>query len=414
MSKIKIRAFGPIKEGLTEEEYLDIGKISLFLGNQATGKSSVAKLISTCTWVEKSLFRGQLKVNELEKPGHFVNKHCAYQGIKNYFRSETEVEFIGAYFRIHYTNGQLKAEAVSDGADYQPPKIMYVPAERNFLSVVERPEKIQDLPSPIYTFLDEFERAKTVLEGSLELPVNDVAYEFRREGRESFIKGEGFRLKLHEASSGIQSLLPLYLVSRNLAYSVAIERVDSNSGAHRMSLEQTQQLKEEIDKILNNPNLTEEVRSAALERLSMSYRNTCFVNIVEEIEQNLFPTSQRSLLNELLRFNNLTSCNQLLLTTHSPYILNYLTIAIKGGQLLHKAYEMGDIDSIRAKIAAIVPIESCIKPGEAIVYEFLEDGSIRRLPDFEGLPSDENYLNQFLFDTNQLFDELLEIEEALV
>jgi len=180
-----------------------------------------------------------------------------------------------------------------------------------------------------------------------------------------------------------------------------------------MSLEQTQQLKQEIDKILNNPNLTEEVRSAALERLSMSYRNTCFVNIVEEIEQNLFPTSQRSLLNELLRFNNLTSCNQLLLTTHSPYILNYLTIAIKGGQLLHRADRIGDTNAIKEKIAAIVPIESCIKPGDAIVYEFLEDGRIRRLPDFDGLPSDENYLNQFLFDTNQLFDELLEIEEAL-
>lgn len=88
-----------------EEEYFDIGKISLFLGNQVIGKSSVVKLIFICIWVEKSFFWGQLKVNELEKFGYFVNKYCVYQGIKNYFWLEIEVEFIGVYFWIYYMNG---------------------------------------------------------------------------------------------------------------------------------------------------------------------------------------------------------------------------------------------------------------------------------------------------------------------
>jgi hypothetical protein len=46
------------------------------------------------------------------------------------------------------------------------------------------------------------------------------------------------------------------------------------------------------------------------------------------------------------------------------------------------------------------------------VYE-LEDGIIKKLPNFHGIPSDNNYLNKSLADTNSLFDELLEIEETV-
>ncbi|MBO4372301.1 MAG: AAA family ATPase, partial [Bacteroidales bacterium] len=53
------------------------------------------------------------------------------------------------------------------------------------------------------------------------------------------------------------------------------------------------------------------------------------LNIIEEPEQNLFPSSQRKMLNALLEFNNSVEENQLIITTHSPYIINYLMLAIK-------------------------------------------------------------------------------------
>jgi hypothetical protein len=46
-------------------------------------------------------------------------------------------------------------------------------------------------------------------------------------------------------------------------------------------------------------------------------------------------------------------------------------------------------------------------------YELTEQGEIRELATYKGLPSDENYLNLSLGETNQLFDDLLEIEEQL-
>jgi len=62
MSKIRIKNFGPIKEGFLEDDgFLDIKKVTIFIGNQGSGKSTVAKLISTMMWLEKALYRGSVE-----------------------------------------------------------------------------------------------------------------------------------------------------------------------------------------------------------------------------------------------------------------------------------------------------------------------------------------------------------------
>ena len=59
MSRIKIENFGPIKAGcIATDGWIDIKKVTLFIGNQGSGKSTVAKVISTFTWIEKALIRG--------------------------------------------------------------------------------------------------------------------------------------------------------------------------------------------------------------------------------------------------------------------------------------------------------------------------------------------------------------------
>jgi hypothetical protein len=39
------------------------------------------------------------------------------------------------------------------------------------------------------------------------------------------------------------------------------------------------------------------------------------------------------------------------------------------------------------------------------------NGTIEKLTDYEGIPSDKNYLNQSLAEGSYLFDSLLEIEQ---
>jgi len=118
--------------------------------------------------------------------------------------------------------------------------------------------------------------------------------------------------------------------------------------------------------------------------------------------------SQRVVLNELLAINNAIEGNQLVLTTHSPYVINYLTLAIKMGMLKQK-HGVGKLDGLDD----VVPLRSAILPEEVAIYQLLNDGELGLLDTYEGLPADSNVLNEALGETNELFDRLLEKEDAL-
>lgn len=57
----------------------------------------------------------------------------------------------------------------------------------------------------------------------------------------------------------------------------------------RLSVEESEKLREEVRKIIENPNLSDEVREAALAAISKKCRYSGFVNIVEKPEENLYP-----------------------------------------------------------------------------------------------------------------------------
>ena len=424
MSYIKVKNFGPIKSGFIENDgFLDIRKITVFIGNQGTGKSSIAKLISTFSWLEKTLYIGNLEEKDVTNYSRFVNRYCHYHNLKNYFLSDTVLEYEGNAFTFCFREGKFtiprspKLDQLSFFGSkrnvteqYVVPKIMYVPAERNFFSVVREPDKLKGLPKSLYDFWEELVRSRRELSEPLTLPVDDVEFEFDDLKKHSYIIGNNYKLNLSEASSGFQSFVPLFLVSRNIALSINQSR---ESSQNELSGEEQKILQAKVQKILSDDSLAEELKEAALKLLSSQYRNECFLNIVEEIEQNLFPKSQKDVFYKLLEFANLRKADRLVLTTHSPYIINYLTLAIKGYKVLQEISSSQNADLLRQKLESVVPSASCISEEDAIVYELTEQGEIRKLSTYEGLPSDENYLNISLAETNQLFDDLLEIEEQL-
>lgn len=411
MSKIRIKNFGPIKEGYLENDgWIDIRKVTVFIGNQGSGKSTVAKLISTLSWIEKSLYRENSTKSEVKRKPKFQNYYCDYQNLKNYFQQNSEIEYVGDAFTMHYKDGRLNIQDNrSSRDDYAVPKIMYVPAERNFVSAVSQPDKLKYLPKPLYTFLDEFERSKQELSESISIPINNLKFHYDKKKSESKIIGNSHELLLSEGSSGLQSLIPLYLVSKNLAE--GINSVSDNS-KNKASLDEMKILRQRIIKVLTNPKLTEELRLSAIEILSSLTKNDCFINIVEEPEQNLFPTSQWSILKSLLNFNNMEEDNKLILTTHSPYIINYLTLAIKANFVYKKMIDTVNNIELSKKINDIVPLNSRVNSTDVVIYELDEiSGKIKRLKDYEGLPSDENYLNEKMAENNEMFAKLLDIED---
>lgn len=411
MARIRIKNFGPIRQGrLDNDGWLDIKKVSVFIGNQGSGKSCVAKLISTFMWIEKALTRGDYAIIDFSAE-KFRKNFCAYHRIEHYFYNKeqedlTEIEYEGEAYSMKYIKG--KFEIVERATQkYQLPQIMYVPAERNFISIIKEAKSLKALPDSLLEFLTEFNNAKNGIKGQLSLPINEANIEYDEQRDIISVNGTDYRVELSEASSGFQSLVPLFLVSWYLANTVK-RQVDN---PRKMSLDESQRFNEGVKAIWADTSLTDEQRRIALSALSSKFNKTSFINIVEEPEQNLFPSSQWKIMQSLLDFNNSLETNKLIITTHSPYLLNGLTIAVKVGILK----ERGALNSdALGRINDVYPINASIAPDDIIIYELNEkNGGISLLETYEGLPSDDNFLNNMLEETNGAFAELLEIQQTL-
>lgn len=415
MSRIKIKNFGSIKEGCQDNDgWIDVKKVTVFVGNQGSGKSTVAKLISTFTWIEKALVRGDYDKKWFERKNKLKNQYLNYHRLENYFKtnevSNTVIDYQGDAYSFRYKNGSLIIQETS-GDVYPLPQIMYVPAERNFITYVKTPRELKLSSDSLKEFLTEFDNSKNEMKELVKLPINNVDVEYDKLNDTVNLKGQDYKVKLTEASSGFQSLVPLYLVSRYLANSV---KKQSEVNKEPMSSDELKRFKKGVKEIWNNDSLTDEQKRVALSVLSSKFNKTAFVNIVEEPEQNLFPASQWQMLQSLLEFNNINVGNKLIMTTHSPYIINFLSIAIQGEYLKSKIEKSVKANQLISKLNKIISVKSLVSSDAVVVYQLDEtDGSIKKLSTPEGIPADNNYLNNSLREGNQLFDSLLEIEEEL-
>lgn len=409
MSKIKIKNFGPIKEGYPDHGgFLNINDVTVFIGNQGSGKSTVAKIISTLTWLEKALNRGDITKAKISNAAFW--EFFKYHRIHNYFKEDTEIEFIGEKLHLKYSKSLPYPEiTLKDQHSYKVPKIMYVPAERNFLSVVKNAYGLTNLPRSLYTFAEELRKGQNQLnEQKISLPIEGISYRYDKEEDISYLVSDQYQVNLLESSSGYQSLVPLYLVTKFLSEELLTGK---DMRREQLSVEQNVRRKNEISSIMFDTSLTDQEKAEKVKKVDEKYLNSCFVNIIEEPEQNLFPTSQWQMLKSLLSFNNSQSGNKLVITTHSPYIINYLSITIQGAYLANK---IGHDETLIKKLSNLIPKNSLV-PGESVDIYQIDDksGVIHKLPNPESIPSDQNYLNQSLRHGNEIFDSLLEIEEEI-
>lgn len=415
MPRVRIKNFGPIKSGCTSNDgWIDVKKVTLFIGNQGTGKSTIAKLISTFTWIEKALTRGDYDKAYFERKDAIM-PYLDYHKIAEYLpeysrlgdplapRENPVLEYQGVNFTITYKPRRLQIQE-HRMSDYALPQIMYIPSERNFISTVEDPKFLRIASEPLVELLTEMRRARGKIIIPIPLPINNTKLSYDEKLDALFINGADYRISLDKASSGFQSIVPLYLVSWFLS-----NQVRGNDSQENINSDELARFQDAVREIYANPDLNEDQRRFALSAVSYKFKKTSFINIVEEPEQNLFPQSQFSILTTLLEMNSFSRESKLIMTSHSPYIINFLTLCVKTG-LMRKKLREKISENISAKINEIVPYEASLLPQDLVIYEINDQGCVIELKDYNGLPNDENYLNLSLEYSNQKFSDLLDIE----
>lgn len=406
MSRIKIKNFGPIRDGFVENDgWLDIGKVTVFIGNQGSGKSTVAKLVSTLSWIEKDLFRSDGSTLRFRKQERIFKKYLEYHRIESYLKKNTEIQYEGKAYRINYSPGKpLDIQKLEE--EYTLPKITYFPAERNFVSSVKKSRSGQKLTlwsQSLQEFKETFQEAKESFKEkeTFHLPISNVDLEYNKLNDVLYVKGSDYKIQLADSASGFQSFVPLFVVANYVSKLLEKEQ--------EMDEQQRESFKKESAKILADKNYTEEQKRILLSNLAAQFNIKRTLNIIEEPEQNLFPTSQQGMLYKLLEFNNKLEDNQLIITTHSPYVINYLMLAIKASEIEQKA---GKNQEVKLKIYEIVPEKAIMPLQQVSIYELNEtNGTVTKLGQISGLPSNDNYLNNLLGETNMLFSKLMEVED---
>ena len=396
MSRIKIKNFGPIREGFVENDgWIDINKVTVFIGDQGSGKSTVAKLISIFLWIEKDLFRtGGLSLTFRQNEGTF--KHLLeYHRINDYVHKKTEIQYEGEAYNITYREGQNpEIQEISDN-NYTLPKITYFPAERNFVSSVKNVNGgayIQLWSRSLQEFKEIYQEAKVNIKEKelFHLPISNVDIEYNIQNDILYVKGNGYKLPLSDTASGFQSFIPLFVVANYVSGLL--------KSGEEMREDYREYFKNESAKILNDKTYTEEQRRILLSNLAAQFNVKRILNIVEEPEQNLFPTSQQKALHNLLEHNNAEKENKLIISTHSPYILSSLNNSILAEEVFEKTgKEIGNYS--KEKRVAFADISA---------YKF-EDGKIFSIKDEESKLINADAIDSCSDNINSDFDELLDL-----
>ncbi|MBR3712157.1 MAG: AAA family ATPase, partial [Bacteroidales bacterium] len=308
MRKIEIHNFGPIKEA-----NITVKKVTVFIGNQGSGKSTAAKLISTFAWIEKFLFRnnGMIPQSIIKRS---LKKSFEYHRIESYLKNDTELIYFGDYCKIDYNHEEIQVYKISD--NYLLPKITYFSAERNFVSSIKKSKVRSDFQlwsQALQEFKEIFQEAKTNLKDNqtMDLPIEGTSIEYNQLNDILYVKGNDYKIPLSDSASGFQSVVPMYVVAEYLSKITETEQ--------KMDDAEREQFIKQSTLILNNPFYSQEQKDILLSRLAGGINIQSIFNIIEEPEQNLFPPSQRSMLFALLQFNNVSEHNSMIITTHSPY-----------------------------------------------------------------------------------------------
>lgn len=436
MCTIKIQNLGPIKS-----VEFELNRINVITGPQCSGKSTIAKVVSCCSWIEKDVIKRQTSLHVTKD--FFYEKLFTYHQLDQYPNHDNVlIEYDGDAIFIRYTHNSFDIHKNNNFEQKAIGKVAYIPAERNIAAL----ENIESLKLPdisIRGYLWEWfvVRKKYTSSNPLNVLNMGVKYYFDEEKGDVFVLNDGSIIPFVAASSGLQSVTPLYAYMSYLTSWIYKNREDESHDDQRV-LEKAMALNffqsdlkskgfELTDDIVENnieSETLEAIHKIVINVRKYNEQDSLIVNndqiksmfelenrlsrphysriILEEPEMNLFPQSQIDLVYDLLKMLNV-SRDSLLINTHSPYILYALNNCMLGGLLKDRISDQ----------SLLLHQESFVNPKYVSVWELrdgvfssTQDNNDKTIQDKEGLIR-SNYFDRVMHNIMADFSNLLNYME---
>lgn len=346
MASLHIKHFGPIEDSTK----IDLTPLMVVIGRQSSGKSTFMKVLCFCRWIEKRIMVSTDDIiNQYTHYGRFVKDLKQFHRLNDdYFRKSSSIEYNGDAITIEYhggTNPKISRKADFAQRRYNS-KICYIPAERNLVSALQNIDRAYKSTERdvLFNFIYEWDEAKSSSTRSnpYKLSVTgDFSYA-NQSGNDLIIRKDGTESPAFYASSGIQSVTPLDVMSHYMMSQVGRKAPMSMSDLNDIPGPNSRRLTYQSAQVF-----------------------------IEEPEQNLYPESQRlivlSLVKALVEAQKIESePSMIMLTTHSPYILSVLNVLLSAACAADKTTSNNILDA-----------DYLLKSSDISGY-FISDGGIFR------------------------------------
>ncbi len=364
MKHLIIRHFGPV-----EEADIELSRVNLIIGPQSSGKSTIMKVACFCDWMERQIELTQNPVKYCDA-GFFVHNLLNYHRLGGYMHPDTLIRYENDAVAFEYS--ELARTCVfrwneTKRWNYKRIKISYIPSERNLVAAIPNWFQVSMNNDDILDFMREWEFArKAFFEGTDILDLS-VRYKYHLEDQSDRLQlADGKELGLAMASSGLQSLTPLFVMLRYLT-SEFFSRTQTNVEENMLR----RNLAEFVERECRGSS-TEEQRQIVDGLLA--YHHTDLY--IEEPEAHIFPSTQKSFVYALASMLNEGNKHTCFIATHSPYIMTSFNNLILAGE------SCAESEKKKSLVEKLIHSKQTLRFNEVAAFEIV-DGKVRSIMDEE-------------------------------
>ena len=322
---IIIKNFGPLKE----VEIDDIKPLTVFIGKSAGGKSIIMKVIVLMRYIYKMVnILSYLKNAKITRsPFKLRFNSLLHDGLKGMITAQTEiyytVEINGNKYTLKYTNRGLQSDINIPDKDLIFFKEAYVSGMRSLIPIWASKAvsvKGENLGFFFHETFNDFNDATDVIKEQ-KLEYLNLKMKVRKSGNRpklftiESLQNDAVPIELRYASSGIQTSAPLVAIVHYFAQEFSFKDAFQRSVLNYL-------YKQDL--------LTKFTLGINRNKLGK------YVHIhIEEVELSLAPEDQRAfmsnLVEEVFHKNKKDRKLGLMVSTHSPYIVNHLNVLLRAG-----------------------------------------------------------------------------------